>query len=199
MLANLLGKWTSRCGWLAAALLLFLASGGTALAAKPVIDPSYANGQIYYMIGPHIIPNPNPSLLAQAEELYIVVYPINPDGRTDLGPLQTNNGTEPLCNPCFHPGFAPTWSYHDHVLTGAPGLGRNGTAGEFKAPWKIIIVMYSNAAIADPNFEPIKSAADLEDALQNHPELFQPPLPGFPGLELDTGAVLICPFVAPDA
>jgi hypothetical protein len=170
-----------------------------ASAAKPEIDPSYANGQVYYMIGPHFIPNPNAKLLAAAEELYIVVYPLNPDGRTDLGPLQTNNGSEPLCNPCFHPGFDPTWSYHDHVLTGAPGLGRNGTAGEFKAPWKIIIVKYSNAAIAASDFTPIKSADDLEFALQHHPELFQPPLPGFPGLELDTGTVLICPLVAPEA
>ncbi len=186
-------------GALALLLVPALLPGGAANAAKPEIDPSYANGNIYYMIGPHVIPNPNPNLLAQAEELYIVVYPINPTGATDLGPLQLGNGVQPLCNPCFHPGFDPTWAYHDHVLTGAPGLGRNGTAGEFKAPWKIIVVMYSDAAIADPGFTPIKSADDLEAALQDHPELFQPPLPGFPGLELDTGTVLICPFVAPDA
>lgn len=187
-----------RSGVLAAILTLLVLACGPASAAKPEIDPSYAAGNVYYMIGPHIIPNPNASLLANSEELYIVVYPINKDG-TNTGPLQLPGGYEPLCNPCFHPGFDPTWAYHDHVLTGAPGLGTNGTAGGFKAPWKIIVVMYSDATAADPNFVPFKSADDLESALDNHPEMFQPPLPGFPGLELDTGAVLICPLVAPDA
>lgn len=187
-----------RGGMLAAILSFFVFAAGAANAAKPEIDPSYADGKIYYMIGPHVIPNPNPNLLAQAEELYILAYPINKDG-TNTGPLQLQNGYQPLCNPCFHPGFNPTWVYHDHVLTGAPGLGKNGTAGSYKAPWKIIILMYSDAAIADPNFTPYTSADDVEAALQDHPEMFQPPLPGFPGLELDTGSVLICPFVAPDA
>jgi hypothetical protein len=188
----------TRAGLLAAILTFFVAAWGPANAAKPAVDPSYADGNIYYMIGPHIIPNPNPKLLATAEDLYIVAYPINKDG-SNTGPLQLPGGYEPLCNPCFHAGFDPTWVYHDHVLTGAPGLGKNGTAGEYLAPWKIIVVMYSDAAIADPNFVPLKSADDLEAALQNHPELFQPPVPGFPGLELDTGAVLMCPFVAPEA
>jgi hypothetical protein len=187
-------------GVLAFLALSALTLAGWASAAKPDIDPSYVDGKIYYMIGAHAIPNPNAKLLAQAEELYIVVYPINPDGRTDLGPLQLQStGYKPLCDPCFHPGFNLTWSYHDHILTGAPGLGKNGTAGEFVAPWKIIIVMYSDAAIADANFQPITSVDALEDALANHPEMFQPPVPGFPGLELDTGVVLICPLVAPQA
>jgi hypothetical protein len=37
------------------ALALFFVA--TAAADKPEIDPTYANGQTVYMIGPHLIPN----------------------------------------------------------------------------------------------------------------------------------------------
>lgn len=40
--------------------LLLLAPGGVAVAGKPIIDESYANGEVVYMIGPHLITNPNP-------------------------------------------------------------------------------------------------------------------------------------------
>src|SRR5262249_29884234 len=52
-------------------------------ADKPEIDPSWANGKLVYMIGPHIIQGANvtqPQLYAHAEELYLLVYPINPTG-----------------------------------------------------------------------------------------------------------------------
>src|SRR4051794_32137666 len=64
--------------------LLCLGSSGSAFADKPVIDPTYANGQTVYMIGPHLITDPNPKLLEHAEELYLLVYPVNPTGSTTL-------------------------------------------------------------------------------------------------------------------
>ena len=187
MLNRMLGGF-GRGELLAAMLALTLISASSAIAGKPEIDPSYADGKVYYMIGPHLITNPNPNLYAQSEELYLISYPI--------GSLPLPSGYEPQCNPCFHPGLPPPFVFHDHVLTGAPGLGKNGTAGNYKGPWKIIVMMYSDAALADPNFKPITSAADIDAAEQSG--MFQPPVPGGP-LELETGTVLICPFVAPDA
>jgi hypothetical protein len=99
--------------------------------------------KVVYMIGPHVITNPNPHLYTQSEELYLLVYPLNPTGSTTLGQLTLPSGYQPDCDPCFHPGIPLRFSYHDHVLTGAAGLGKNGTAADFKAPWKIILLMYN--------------------------------------------------------
>jgi len=130
---------------------------GVAGAAKPEIDPSYAEGKTVYMIGPHTIVNAQqtqPNLYAQSEELYIVAYP------QDALPLPS--GYQPQCNPCFHPGLPAPFVFHDHVLTGAPGLGTNGTAGAYKGPWKIIVMMYTEAAVSSKDFVPIKSVEDLD-------------------------------------
>jgi hypothetical protein len=59
---------------LAAGAALLSLGRNVALADKPEIDLSYANGQLYDMIGPHIIPSASPNLLAHSEELYLVVY-----------------------------------------------------------------------------------------------------------------------------
>ena len=167
-------------------------------AAKPEIDPSYVNGQLYNMIGTHLITNPNPNLLAQSEELYLLVYPINPTGSTTLGPLSLPSGYQPNCNPCFHPGLPLQFVYHDHVLSGAPGLGTNGTAGEFKGPWRIILLMYNPAVALNPTFTPITSASDI-DAAETAGE-FQPINQGGSNpYEIETGQVLICPIVSPSA
>jgi hypothetical protein len=188
-----------------ALLLLCLLPWGTATADKPPIDPSYADGKTYYMIGPHVITNPNPQLYAQAEELYLIAYPINPSG-TDTDPKTLPSGYQPLCNPCYHFGAPDPGAYHDHVLTGAPGLGKNGTAGEYKSPWKIILLVYTLAAVQDPNFKPITSADDVDAAeaacaANAAACIFQKQnQPGNPNpYEVETGLVLICPFVAPEA
>src|SRR5512143_2988150 len=72
---------------LMAVLLVSLLVPGVATAGKPDIDPSWMDGTIVYMIGPHLVANPNPSLYAKSEELYLLVYPINPTGSTTLGAL----------------------------------------------------------------------------------------------------------------
>src|SRR5215469_6181321 len=77
---------------------------GTASAGAPAIDPSYVNGQTYYMIGPHMIVNAkqtNPNLYAQSEELYILAYPLNPSG-TDTTSKTLPSGYKPQCDPCYH-------------------------------------------------------------------------------------------------
>jgi len=147
---------------------------------KPEIDPTYANGTTVYMIGPHLIVNARetmPNAYAHAEELYLVRY-------------------QPQCNPCFHPGLPAPFVYHDHVITGAPGMGVNGTAGAYKAPWKIIVLVYNPAYVTSPTFRPITSAAAV-DAAEAAGNVFLPINAGGSNVyEVDTGNLLICPTVS---
>ena len=171
-------------------------------ADKPEIDPTWANGKLVYMIGPHIIPgakDTQPQLYEHAEELYLLVYPINPTG-SDTTPKTLPSRYQPNCNPCYHPGLPGVFAYHDHVLPGAPGFGNNGTAGGMKGPWKIILLMYNPAVALDPNFQPITHASDIDPAEDNG--WFLPINAGVPGgnpYEVETGNVLICPLVSPHA
>jgi hypothetical protein len=162
---------------------------------KPEIDPTYANGQTVYMIGPHAIPGAResmPNAYEHAEELYLVTYP--------QSTLPLASGYTPQCNPCFHPGLPAPFVYHDHVITGAPGMGTNGTAGEYKGPWKIIILQYNPTYLASPHFTPIKSEADI-DAAEAAGNVFNHinPAPGGNPYEIDTGNLLICPTVSSHA
>jgi hypothetical protein len=171
---------------------------GAAHASKPEIDPTYANGQTVYMIGPHMITNPNPNLLAHAEDLYLLVFPTNNSCTSNCAPLTLPSGYQPQCNPCFHPGLPIPFVYHDHVVTGAPGFGNNGTAGEFKGPWQIIVTMYSPTFAFSSSFKPVTSdeALDAAEAAGD----FVPINPGAANpYEIPTGTVLICPLVSSHA
>ena len=192
----MLGNRISTC---AALLFTFMLVAGAATAGKPDLDPSYADGKVYYMIGPKMIVNAintNPKLYAQAEELYLLVYPINPSG-SDTDAKTLPSGYQPQCDPCYHPGLPGIFAYHDHVLEGAPGLGTNGTADGMKAPWKIILLMY-NPAVLTASFTPITSADDIDAA--EAAGMFLPINPGAENpYEIETGNVLICPLVGPAA
>ena len=95
------------------------------------------------------------------------------------------------------------FAYHDHVLTGAPGQGKDGTAGVMKAPWKIILLMYNPEVMnsVHPDFVPITSASDIDAAEANG--VFLPInsnlTKGANQYEIETGNVLICPLVSPHA
>lgn len=178
----------------AGAVLVF---AGAAAADKPEIDTVYANGQTYSMIGPHLIQGAAQSMAnayAHAEELYLLAYP------QSALPLLALSGTVPQCDPCFHPGLPLPFVYHDHVLTGAPGLGTNGTAGVYESPWKIIVLMY-NPLFLTADFRPITTASDIDTA-----EAAGEFLPINAGLqhgdnpyEIETGNLLICPIVSSHA
>lgn len=179
--------------------LVGLAVDSSCCESSPGTDPSYANGKTVYMIGPHMIVNARetmPNAYAHAEELYLVVYPQQNDPSPGAGPITLPSGYRPQCNPCFHPGLPAPFVYHDHVLTGAPGMGNNGTAGEMKAPWKIILLVYNPAYVASPTFTPIKSAAAL-DAAETAGNVFLPLNQGGENAyEIETGNLLICPLVS---
>jgi hypothetical protein len=168
---------------------------------KPEIDPTYANGTTVYMIGVHLVVNARttmPNAYAHAEELYLLVYPQDPalpPPAPGAGPITLPSGYQPQCNPCFHPGLPPPFVYHDHVITGAPGMGNNGTAGDYKAPWKIIVLMYNPAYVASKSFQPIKSAADID--VKEGEGVFLPiNKSGGNPYEIETGNLLICPTVS---
>ena len=174
-----------------------------AAPGKPEIDPTYANGKTVYMIGPHLIPNARetmPNAYEHAEELYIVVYPQQTVPAPGAGPITLPSGYQPQCDPCFHPGLPAPFVYHDHVISGAPGMGANGTAGDYKAPWKMIVLMYNPAYVSSPGFTPLKSQADI-DAAEAAGNVFLPinPAPGGNQYEIDTGNLLICPIVSSHA
>jgi hypothetical protein len=178
---------------------------GGASADKPEIDPTYANGQTVYMIGPHLIPNAAqtmPNAYAHAEELYLVSYPQGTVPAPGAGPITLPSGYQPQCNPCFHPGLPAPFVYHDHVITGAPGFGTNGTAGAYKAPWKIIVLVYRPDYVSSPSFTPVTSAAAL-DAAEAAGNVFLPINAGLTAgsnqYEVDTGNLLICPTVSAHA
>lgn len=169
---------------------------------KPETDPTYANGTTVYMIGPRLIPNAAttmPNAYENAEELYFLVYPQASTPLPGAGPITLPSGYQPQCDPCFHPGLPADFVYHDHVITGAPGMGRNGTAGEYLAPWKIIVLVYNPAYVASPNFTPVTSEAAV-DAAEEAGGVFLP-INGGGGnpYEIDTGNLLICPTVSKHA
>src|SRR3954468_23338283 len=173
-----------------------------ATSGKPEIDPTYANGKTVYMIGPHMIVNARetqPNLYRHAQELYLLVYPQQIEPAPGAPPITLPSGYQPQCNPCFHPGLPAPFVFHDHVITGAPGMGNNGTAGEMKAPWKLILLVYNPAYVASPNFTPIKSEQEL-DAAEQAGNVFLPINQGGDNpFEIETGNVLICPIVSSHA
>jgi hypothetical protein len=166
---------------------------------KPEVDPTYANGTTVYMIGPHMVVGAQttmPNLYAHAEELYIVVYPQASVPTPGAGQITLPSGYQPQCNPCFHPGLPPPFVYHDHVITGAPGMGNNGTAGQYKGPWKIIVVMYNPDYVNSPTFKPVTSATALDAAEAAGNVFLRINDGGANPYEVDTGNLLICPTVS---
>jgi hypothetical protein len=191
------------------ALVVALAAGGYVFAGaaagdKPEIDPTWANGQTVNMIGAHLIQDARdtmPNLYAHAEELYLLVFPqaTLPDPLT-AGPITVGGGYQPQCNPCFHPGLPHALVYHDHVISGAPGMGTDGTAGSFKAPWKLIVLIYNPAYAYSPAFHPITSQKAIDDAeATGNTNVFLKPFGGSNPYEFETGNVLICPIVSAHA
>lgn len=171
-----------------------------ARASGQEIDPSYANGHTVYMIGPHLITNPNPNLLAQADELYLLSFPIDTSCAPNCPAVTLPSGYQPQCDPCFHPGLPIPFVYHDHVLTGAPGAGTNGTAGSFKGPWQIFVLVYSPTFAFSAGFKPVTSdeALDAAEAAGDFLPIAAGINPANP-YEIPTGTVLICPLVSSHA
>jgi hypothetical protein len=119
-------------------------------SAKPSAELAYADGEAYTMLGVYPITNASPGIL-DAPPLYVMGY-VPPPGSTPGQPITLPSGYQPQCNQCLQEPIA----YHDHLLTGAPGLGTNGTSGsDYLAPWRIVVMLYNPAWSNRPDFTPI--------------------------------------------
>jgi hypothetical protein len=124
----------------------------------------YMNGQTYRMVVNHVNLRPSGGEIAAARPFYVAVFPVNPDGRTDLGSLTLPSGYRPQCDPCFHPGLAFQLVYHDHILAGAPGFGIDGTAKQQQGTRHPIAVMYDPAFIKRRDFRPLRTTDEVRAA-----------------------------------
>jgi hypothetical protein len=126
----------------------------------------YMDGQTYGMVINKVNLNPSDGEIAAAQPFYVAVYPVNPEGRTDLGTITLPSGYQPQCDPCFHPGLAFQLVYHDHILSGAPGFGLDGTAQQQQGTRRPIAVVYNPTFIQSPGFQPLTTTADVQAAEQ---------------------------------
>jgi hypothetical protein len=183
---------------LAAALAAVLIGPGSAVAVQAAeTTPVYADGQTYTMVAAKAMPASN-SGLAKAPPLWVMVFV----------PSAVPPGYTPQCDPCDHPNnpnLPGGGDFHDHLLPSVPGLGNNGTAGEYTGPWMITIVVFNPAFThGNTSFEPIKSDWQLAAveaasaaALSSNgvPELLPINPNGANRFERATDTVLICPII----
>lgn len=179
--------------------LLALATLAAALAAFPLgataapdREAVYADGQTYTMLGATLITNASPGLLG-APPLYLLGY-VPPAGTPTGQAITLPSGYQPQCDPCLQEPIA----YHDHLVTGAPGLGTDGTSrGDYKAPWRIVVMLYNPAWSNRPGFTPITDDDELAAA-----EAAGEFLPIDPGAadpyQVWTDNVLVCPIIRHD-
>jgi hypothetical protein len=166
-----------------------------ATAAGPCAETTYANGQQFCIFIAKIIANPSPALLSTAEPIYIAAYFPLPGGcdtnnPSTCGPETLPSGYQPLCNPCFHGGGLNNFPYHDHVISGAPGFGNDGTAGVMKGPWVLILVAYDPTYSNNPSFAPFRSTSGITSGEAAGD--FQVLNPGAANpYEINTGVVII--------
>ena len=183
---------TRRLVSLVFALATILVASLQVQAAKPPLEPMYANDTVVYMSAPHGVPAGNSANHAQG--FYVIAYSFNPPG----APMTTANGYHPLCDPCPFPG-PPVPSYRETVLEGSPGFGNAGTAGNYNPLWHVFLLIPNPAWLADPNFVPARSTSELDAGeAAGH---FIPINAGGPGnpFELDTGINFLCVIVSPNA
>jgi len=132
-----------------------------AFAAGAVADTQtenvYANDQTYAInTGAAVVFDASPHLLEQSSPMYLIGFTVLP-GTT--GPITLPSGYQPQNN-----GLPSPVPYHDHVLTGAPGLGTSGTAADYRAPLQIVRMQYTLAYTYDPAFVPITNVDRIATA-----------------------------------
>ena len=118
--------------------------------ADPQTENVYADGQTYAInTRATVVFDASPGLLEQSSPMYLIGFTVLPG---TSGPITLPSGYQPQNN-----GLPSPVPYHDHVLTGAPGLGTSGTAGDYAAPLRLVRMQYTLAYTYDPAFVPITS------------------------------------------
>jgi hypothetical protein len=176
----------SRFGLISMVVALAFVSGA---AADPQTENVYVDDQTYAInTGAAVVFDASQGLLAQSSPMYLIGFTVVP-GTT--GPITLPSGYQPQNN-----GLPSPVPYHDHVLTGAPGLGTSGTAGNYGAPLQIVRMQYTLAYTYDPAFVPLTNvdqfaAAEAAGKLEvMNPGASDP-------YQLWTTTVLVRPIVGP--
>ena len=141
------------------------------------------------MLGVNLIANASPGILS-SPPLYIMGY-VPPAGSQPGQPITLPSGYQPQCNPCLQEPV----SYHDHLLTGAPGEGTDGTSGnDYRSPWRIVVMLYNplNSPFCTPitDDEELAAGEAAGEFLPINPAAANP-------CEIWTTNVLVCPVVRP--
>jgi len=161
-----------------------------AQAGRPVLEPMYANDTTVFMSAPRAVAAGG---IHTSQDFYIVTYSFAPPD----GPITTANGYHPLCDPCLFPG-PPVPAYREVILNGAPGFGTSGTAGTFNPNWHVFLVVASPVWLANPNFAPARSTAEL-DAGEAAGHFLPINSSGGNPYEVDTGIIFLCVLVSQHA
>jgi hypothetical protein len=122
--------------------------------AAPSGEAAYADGQTYWMHSSHLVMGASAGLLT-APPIYVLGFPLDAAGNPVLP-----SGYTPQCDPC---NGEPV-PFHDHLLTGEPGSGTNGTAGDYRSPWRVVIMMYDPDYVTGGSFVPVTSDSQLAAA-----------------------------------
>lgn len=154
--------------------------------ASPSGEAAYADGQVYWMHSSHVDTAPGAGQL-NSPPIYILGYPVAPG---TSGPITLPSGYQPQCDPCD----AEPVHYHDHLLTGEPGSGTSGTAGDYRAPWRIVVMMYSPTYAESTGFVPVMSDQELPAAEAAGDFLAINP-GASDSYQIWTTTILICPLV----
>jgi hypothetical protein len=126
-------------------------------AADTRTENVYVDGQTYAInTGAAVVFDASPDLLEQSSPMYLIGFTVRP-GTT--GPITLPSGYQPQNN-----GLPSPVPYHDHVLTGAPGLGTSGTAGDYGASLRLVRMQYTLPYTYDPAFVPITSVDQIAAA-----------------------------------
>jgi hypothetical protein len=121
----------------------------TASTTQQCVQRAYVNGKVYCFSVERPVNNASQALIASSQIMYVVTYPqFNSQCSGNLSsckPQTLSSGYEPQCDPCVQE--AP-FMYHDHVLSGLPASGDNGT-------WAIVVVAYAPSFSNQASFNPI--------------------------------------------
>ena len=141
---------------LAGAVAAVLAGSGAAGGTGPSTESIYVDGQAYQInTNAALVFDASPGLLEHSAPFFIIGFPV---AAGTTGRITLPSGYQPQNN-----GQPSPIPYHDHTMAGAPGLG-SGTAGDYTATFRVVILQYSWAYAYSPNFVPITSVAQIPAA-----------------------------------
>jgi hypothetical protein len=133
------------------AMLLLLAAPGSA-QAQPSGEHAYYNGRTVFIHTAGTLIDANPSQLAHAAPFYLLTYPVPPG---TSGPITLPSGYQPQENG----NMQVPYPWHDHLISALPGTDYNPSQ-------RVVVLRYTAATVASPDFQPVTSLSQLTAAEQ---------------------------------